>query len=65
MEALEWYGAFPEWASENSATKLKRGQLNVYTGYVHCVWCTLFPPVAEICAMLAGNLLSVANNSKV
>ena len=32
--------------SEDSATKLKRGQLNVCTVYVYCVWCTvLFSPL--------------------
>jgi hypothetical protein len=36
---------------EDSATKLKRGPAKC----VYCVWCTLFPPVAEICARLAGN----------
>ena len=41
--------------AEDSATKLKGGQLNVFTVYVFCVWSTLFPPVAEICARLAGN----------
>ncbi len=40
---------------KDSATKLKGGQLNVCTVYVYCVWCTLFPPVAEISARLAGN----------
>ncbi len=52
-----WYGAFPEWKplAEDSATKLKRGELNVCTVYVYWVWCTLFPTVAEICARLAGN----------
>ncbi len=51
----EWYGAFPDWGplAEDSATKLKKGQLNVCN--VQCVWCTLFPPVAEIYARLAGN----------
>ncbi len=28
----------------------------MYTVYVYCVRCTLFPPVAETCARLAGNL---------
>ncbi len=56
----EWKGvdvAFPDWGplAEDSATKLKGGQLNVFTVYVFCVWSTLFPPVAEICARLAGN----------
>jgi hypothetical protein len=49
---------FSDWRTlaEDSATKLKRGQLNVCIVYVYCVWslwCTLFPPVAEICARLA------------
>ena len=35
---------------EDSATKLKEGQLNVCT-----VYDVLFPPVVEICARLAGN----------
>jgi hypothetical protein len=62
-----WYGAFPDWGplAKDSATKLKRGLLNVYTVHVYCVWCTLFPPVAEICAMLANNFLSVVDNSEV
>jgi len=58
---LVW--GFPDWGplAEDSATKLKVGQLNVCTGttvyvYVYSVWCTLFPPVAKICARLAGNL---------
>jgi hypothetical protein len=38
--------------AEDSATELKRDQLNVCT-------------VAEICARLAGNSLSVVDNSKV
>ncbi len=49
----EWYGAFPNWGplAEDSATKLKRGQLNVCT-----VFGVLFSPhVAEICARMAGN----------
>ncbi len=41
--------------AEDSATKLKRGQLNVCTVYVYCVWYTHFPPVADICARLASN----------
>ncbi len=53
----EWYGAFPDWGplAEDSAAKLKSSQLNVCTVYAYCVQCTLFPPVAEICARLAGN----------
>jgi hypothetical protein len=55
----EGYGAFPDWGplNEDSATKLKRGQLNVCTVYicVLCMVCTLFPPVAEVCARMAGN----------
>jgi len=51
----EWYGAFPDWGplAEDFATntKLKRGQLNVCTVYVYCVWWTM----AEICTRLAGN----------
>jgi hypothetical protein len=27
----------------------------VFTVYVYCVQCTLFPPVAETCARLVGN----------
>ncbi len=51
----EWYGAFSDWGPlEDSATKRKRGQLNVCMCCV-CVWCTVVPPVAEICARLAGN----------
>ncbi len=41
--------------AEDSAAKLKRGQLNVYSEYVYCVRCTLFPLTAEICARFAGN----------
>jgi hypothetical protein len=53
---MEWYGAFPDWGllAEDSAAKLNRSQLNVCT-----VYGVLFyppPPVAEICARLAGNL---------
>jgi hypothetical protein len=50
----EWYGAFPdcEPLAEDSATKLKRSQLNVST-----VYDVLFSPWgAEICARLAGNI---------
>jgi hypothetical protein len=49
--------AFPDWGplAEDSASKLKKSQLNVCTVYVYCVRCTLFPPVAKICARLAGN----------
>ncbi len=38
----EWYRAFPECRplAEDSAAKLKKGQLNVFTVYVQC---TLFP----------------------
>ncbi len=46
-------GFFPAWGplAEDSATKLKRGQLNMCT-----VYGVLFSPhVAEICARLAGN----------
>ncbi len=45
---MERDGAFPDWGplAEDSATKLKRGQLNL---------CSLFPPVSEICARSAGN----------
>jgi hypothetical protein len=47
----------PDWGpfAEDSATKLKGGQLKVCTVYIYCVWCTLFPSVAGICARLAGN----------
>ncbi len=40
----EWYGAFLDWVplAEDSATKLKRGQLNVCTMYVYGV---LFSPL--------------------
>ncbi len=43
-----WNGTFPDcWPlAKDSAAKLKRSQLYV---------CNLFPPVAEICARLAGN----------
>ncbi len=67
----ERYGAFPDLGplAEESATKLKGGQINVCTVYVYSVWCNLFPPVAEICARLAGNfcqylttVTSVANS---
>ncbi len=46
--------SFPECGplAEDSAAKLKNGQLNV-CGIVY-VQCT-FPPAAEICAGLAGN----------
>ncbi len=39
-----WYGAFPNWGplAKDSATKLKRGHLNVCTVYVYCV---LFSPL--------------------
>jgi hypothetical protein len=52
------HGAFPDRGplAEDSAAKLKKSQLNVCTVYVYCVRCTLFPPVAETCARLAGNL---------
>jgi len=44
------------WAVGPSAAKLKRSQPNVYTVvYVYCVQRTIYPPVAEICARLAGN----------
>jgi hypothetical protein len=45
---------FPDFGplAEDSATKLKRGQLNVCTVYVYGV---IFPPEAEICARLASN----------
>ncbi len=51
-------GLFLIWGplAEDSAAKLKRSQLNVCTVYIYCVRCTLFPPVAETCASLAGNL---------
>ena len=41
-------GLFPDCGplAEDSATKLKRGQLNVCVPYY--VWCSLFPPVSEI-----------------
>jgi hypothetical protein len=58
-EGVVW-GAFPDlWATvaEDSATKLKRAQLNVCTVYVYRVWCTLLPPATEICARSAGNFL--------
>jgi hypothetical protein len=46
--------------AKDSATKLKGGQLNVCT-----VYCVLsFPPVAEICARLAGNFCQKVDNSK-
>ncbi len=50
-------GLFLIWdpLAEDSATKLKTGQLYMCTLYLYGVWCTLFPPVAEICARLAGN----------
>ncbi len=40
--------------TEDSAAKLKKSQLNVCTVYVYCVY-SILPPVAEICARLAGN----------
>jgi hypothetical protein len=67
-------GLFPDCGGhspKDSTSKLKRGQLNVCTvrygtvRYVFCVWCTLFPPAAEICAGLAGQFLSVVDHSKV
>ncbi len=56
IRGLQSDGARPDCGplAEDSATKLKRDQLNVCTVYV-CVWCTLFLPAAEICARLAGN----------
>ncbi len=50
----------------DSTTKLKRSQLNVCTKHQVRVLCLVysFPPAAEICARLAGNL-SVVDNSKV
>ncbi len=47
----------PDWGplAKDTATKLKRGQLCVLCMCRYCEWCTLFPPVAEICASLAGN----------
>jgi hypothetical protein len=73
----EWYGAFPDCGplAEDSATKLKRGQLNVCT-----VYGVLFSPLRlkfvpdwpEICTRLARNLyqigrqfISVVDKSKV
>ncbi len=42
----ELYGAFPDWGplAEDSATKLKRGQLILCTVYVYTLYCVLFPP---------------------
>jgi hypothetical protein len=51
----EWYGAFPDWGplAEDSATKLKRVQLNVCIVFYGMVYS--FPSVAEKCSRLAGN----------
>ncbi len=50
----EWYEA-SDWGrlAEDSATKLKRGQLSVCTVYVYGVG--RYSPCAEICAKLAGS----------
>jgi hypothetical protein len=50
----KFYGAFSDCGplAQDSAPKLKRGQLNVYNGYVLSV---LFFPRAEIFARLACN----------
>ncbi len=50
----EWYGAFPDFGplAEDSATKLKKAQLNVCTV---CGIGTLFFPATEFCARFAGH----------
>jgi hypothetical protein len=41
---------------DDSATKLKRGQLDVCTVYVYCILCiSPPPPAAEICSRFVGN----------
>ncbi len=57
IQMTEWNGAFPDSGplAEDSATKLKRSQLNVCTMYVYGVLFHPPPPVAEICARLTGN----------
>jgi hypothetical protein len=63
----EWYGTFPDRGqlAEDSARKLKWGQLNVCPVYVYCVWCTLLPPLAENFCQVRLQFLSVVDNSKV
>jgi hypothetical protein len=57
----EWYGAFPDCGllAEDSAAKLKRGQLNVCT-----VYGVLFSPLRLLCH-IGRQFLSVVDNNKV
>jgi hypothetical protein len=44
------------WAlTEDSAAKLKRGQLHVCTAYLYTVYGVIISPAAQICARLDGN----------
>jgi hypothetical protein len=58
-------GLFLIWGplAEDSATKLKRGQLSVCTVSVYCVWCIFFLPVG-VCARLAGNFVTKTRPTK-
>ncbi len=58
----EWYGAISDWGplAEDSATKLKRGQLNVCT-----VYGVLFSPCGWNLCQVGRQFRSVFDNSKV
>ncbi len=62
----EWYGAFPDWGplAEDSATKLKRGQLMYVPVLSICTVYTLFSLWLKF-VPVGRQFLSVVDSSKV